>query len=119
MTGQQQCDELHRQIWSVANEVRGAVDGWDFKQFVLGALFFRFISENFTDYIQADDDSINDNEMSDAHIAAIMKMFDNKENVAQIEGARHDTGKQIRHHKSGGPRKSRGTHQQAKGQAAF
>ena len=45
MTSQQQRDELHRQIWSIANEVRGAVDGWDFKQFVLGALFYRFISE--------------------------------------------------------------------------
>ena len=59
MTSQQQRDELHRQNWSIANEVRGAVDGWDFKQFVLGALFYRFISENFTTYIEAGDDSIN------------------------------------------------------------
>ncbi len=44
MTDQQQRDELHRQIWQIANDVRGAVDGWDFKQFVLGALFYRFIS---------------------------------------------------------------------------
>lgn len=58
MTSQQQRDELHREIWSIANEVRGAVDGWDFKQFVLGALFYRFISENFTTYIEAGDDSI-------------------------------------------------------------
>jgi type I restriction enzyme M protein len=68
MTGQQQRDELHRKIWSIANEVRGAVDGWDFKQFVLGALFYRFISENFTNYIEAGDDSINYAGMSDNDI---------------------------------------------------
>lgn len=43
-----QRDELQAAIWKIANEVRGAVDGWDFKQFVLGTLFYRFISENFT-----------------------------------------------------------------------
>ena len=41
---QRQRDELHRRIWQIANDVRGAVDGWDFKQYVLGALFYRFIS---------------------------------------------------------------------------
>ncbi|MPL98023.1 Release factor glutamine methyltransferase [bioreactor metagenome] len=68
MTGQQQRDELHRQIWSIANDVRGAVDGWDFKQFVLGALFYRFISENFTTYIEGGDDSVDYAAMSDADI---------------------------------------------------
>ena len=58
MTGQQQVDALQRQIWQIANEVRGAVDGWDFKQFVLGALFYRFISENFTTWIEAGDDGV-------------------------------------------------------------
>lgn len=47
MTSIQQRAELHRQIWQIANDVRGSVDGWDFKQYVLGALFYRFISENF------------------------------------------------------------------------
>jgi type I restriction enzyme M protein len=74
MTSQQQRDELHRQIWSIANEVRGAVDGWDFKQFVLGALFYRFISENFTTYIEAGDDSINYAAMSDADIPDDVKV---------------------------------------------
>ncbi len=46
MTSLQQRAELHRQIWQIANDVRGSVDGWDFKQYVLGALFYRFISEN-------------------------------------------------------------------------
>ncbi|WP_407811260.1 type I restriction-modification system subunit M N-terminal domain-containing protein, partial [Staphylococcus aureus] len=41
------------------NDVRGSVDGWDFKQYVLGTLFYRFISENFAAYIEADDESIN------------------------------------------------------------
>ncbi|GDK00970.1 type I restriction-modification enzyme M subunit [Escherichia coli] len=58
MTSIQQRAELHRQIWQIANDVRGSVDGWDFKQYVLGALFYRFISENFSDYIEGGDNSI-------------------------------------------------------------
>ncbi len=53
MTSLQQRAELHRQIWAIANDVRGSVDGWDFKQYVLGALFYRFISENFSSYMEA------------------------------------------------------------------
>ena len=45
--------ELHRAIWNIANDLRGAVDGWDFKQYVLGMLFYRYISENLTDHINA------------------------------------------------------------------
>ncbi len=58
MTSTQQRAALQRQIWQIANDVRGAVDGWDFKQYVLGALFYRFISENFANYIEAGDTSI-------------------------------------------------------------
>src|SRR3954465_11308339 len=43
--------ELHRTIWRIANDLRGAVDGWDFKSYVLGMLFYRFISENLTAYL--------------------------------------------------------------------
>jgi len=43
--------ELHRTIWNIANDLRGSVDGWDFKQYVLGMLFYRYISENITSYI--------------------------------------------------------------------
>ena len=68
MTGQQQAEALRREIWQIANRVRGAVDGWDFKHFVLGALFYRFISENFTNYIEGGDDSINYAGMADADI---------------------------------------------------
>jgi len=47
--------ELHRAIWQIANDLRGSIDGWDFKQYVLGILFYRFISENLTNYINADE----------------------------------------------------------------
>ena len=59
MTSTQQRAELQRQIWQIANDVRGSVDGWDFKQYVLGTLFYRFISENFSNYIEAGDESVN------------------------------------------------------------
>lgn len=63
--GAQQRNALQRQIWQIANDVRGSVDGWDFKQYVLGTLFYRFISENFTVYIEAGDDSVNYAELPD------------------------------------------------------
>ncbi len=68
MKSSQQRKELHRQIWQIANDVRGAVDGWDFKQYVLGALFYRFISENFASYIEGDDESVNYAELDDGVI---------------------------------------------------
>ncbi|MCG6227967.1 type I restriction-modification system subunit M [Vibrio furnissii] len=65
MTSLEQRRELQRQIWAIANDVRGSVDGWDFKQYVLGTLFYRFISENFVDYITGGDDSIDYAAMND------------------------------------------------------
>jgi len=50
MSEQSQRQELQRNIWAIADRVRGAVDGWDFKQYILGILFYRFISENFATY---------------------------------------------------------------------
>ncbi len=44
-------DELHRAIWAIADELRGAVDGWDFKNYVLGTMFYRYISENLANYV--------------------------------------------------------------------
>ena len=73
MKSTQQRAQLHRQIWKIADEVRGAVDGWDFKQYVLGTLFYRFISENFTDYMQAGDSSIDYAAMSDSIITPEIK----------------------------------------------
>ncbi len=48
---EQERDELHRAIWGIADELRGSVDGWDFKSYVLGIMFYRYISENLTNYI--------------------------------------------------------------------
>ena len=72
MTSNEQRAALQRKIWDIANDVRGAVDGWDFKQYVLGSLFYRFISENFVDYITGGDSSVNYAAMadSDPNIAA-------------------------------------------------
>lgn len=50
---EQEREELHKAIWNIANDLRGSVDGWDFKQYVLGFMFYRYISENITDYINA------------------------------------------------------------------
>lgn len=55
MTREQERDELHRTIWQIANDLRGSVDGWDFKSYVLGMLFYRFISENLTSYINKEE----------------------------------------------------------------
>jgi type I restriction enzyme M protein len=52
---EQERAELHRTIWGIADDLRGSVDGWDFKQYVLGILFYRYISENMTNYINADE----------------------------------------------------------------
>jgi type I restriction enzyme M protein len=54
-TKEQERAELHRAIWQIANDLRGSVDGWDFKQYVLGILFYRFISENLANYINTDE----------------------------------------------------------------
>ena len=70
MSSIQQRAELQSQIWKIANDVRGSVDGWDFKQFVLGTLFYRFISENFSNYIEAGDESVNYAELHDSIITA-------------------------------------------------
>lgn len=48
---EQEREELHRAIWAIADELRGSVDGWDFKNYVLGTMFYRYISENLTNYI--------------------------------------------------------------------
>lgn len=59
-TKEQERAELHKAIWKVADELRGSIDGWDFKQYVLGMLFYRYISENLCNYI-------NDNERSEGN----------------------------------------------------
>ena len=51
MADNREREELHKAIWSIADDLRGAVDGWDFKQYILGIMFYRYISENITNYI--------------------------------------------------------------------
>lgn len=74
MTSTTQRAELQAQIWKIANDVRGSVDGWDFKHFVLGTLFYRFISENFTSYIEGGDDSVNYAKLTDDVITDEIKV---------------------------------------------
>lgn len=74
MTSEEQRRKLQNQIWQIANKVRGAVDGWDFKQYVLGSLFYRFISENFKIYIEAGDKSVNYAKLSDSIISHEIKI---------------------------------------------
>jgi type I restriction enzyme M protein len=73
MTSIAQRQELQAKIWRIANDVRGSVDGWDFKQFVLGTLFYRFISENFTNYIEGGDEGIDYSKLSDDVITPEIK----------------------------------------------
>ncbi|WP_346885778.1 type I restriction-modification system subunit M [Clostridium sp. UBA4395] len=73
MSSTTQRAELQSQIWKIANDVRGSVDGWDFKQYVLGTLFYRFISENFSNYIEGGDDSVKYAEIDDKIITSEIK----------------------------------------------
>lgn len=73
MSSAAQREQLQSQIWKIANDVRGSVDGWDFKQYVLGTLFYRFISENFSSYIEGGDESVNYAELSDDIITKEIK----------------------------------------------
>ncbi len=73
MSSTAQRAELQSQIWKIANDVRGSVDGWDFKQYVLGTLFYRFISENFATYIEGGDETINYSALPDTIITDEIK----------------------------------------------
>ncbi|UXN33351.1 type I restriction-modification system subunit M [Glutamicibacter sp. M10] len=66
---EQQRAELHKTIWQVANDLRGSVDGWDFKSYVLGILFYRFISENLTNYINTGEHESGDAEFDFAELS--------------------------------------------------
>ncbi|MGL4484767.1 MAG: type I restriction-modification system subunit M [Anaerovoracaceae bacterium] len=68
-TKEQERTELHRTIWGIANDLRGSVDGWDFKQYILGMLFYRYISENLTRYVN---DTEKDAGNSDFDFAKIL-----------------------------------------------
>lgn len=65
---EQEREELHKSIWKIADDLRGSVDGWDFKQYVLGFMFYRFISENLTNYINAGEHEAGNHEFDYALI---------------------------------------------------
>ena len=66
---EQERDELHKAIWNIANDLRGSVDGWDFKQYVLGIMFYRYISENITNYINADEHAAGNTDFNYADLS--------------------------------------------------
>ena len=73
MSSAEQRAKLQSNIWKIANDVRGSVDGWDFKQYVLGTLFYRFISEHFSNYMEGGDESIKYAELDDSIITKEIK----------------------------------------------
>lgn len=81
MTKEQERAELHRTIWQIANDLRGSVDGWDFKSYVLGMLFYRFISENLTAYINADERRSGNNSFDYAKLSDDQAEFGRTETV--------------------------------------
>ncbi|MCL1825556.1 MAG: type I restriction-modification system subunit M [Betaproteobacteria bacterium] len=76
---EQERAELHRTIWNIANDLRGSVDGWDFKQYVLGILFYRYISENIATYINAGEREAGDESFDYA------KLPDSKAELTRVE----------------------------------
>lgn len=66
---EQEREELHRAIWAIADELRGAVDGWDFKNYVLGTMFYRYISEDLTNYINQGEREAGDSEFDYAQMS--------------------------------------------------
>jgi len=82
---EQERDELHRAIWAIADELRGAVDGWDFKNYVLGTMFYRYISENLCSYINSGEQATGNTEFDYA------KMLDTEAEEAK-EGLIEEKG---------------------------
>ncbi|MDR0888447.1 MAG: type I restriction-modification system subunit M N-terminal domain-containing protein, partial [Coriobacteriales bacterium] len=86
---EQERAELYSTIWKVATDLRGSVDGWDFKQYVLGILFYRYISENITNYINAGEREAGDATFDYAkllHCIGDMKLGDYKDSTIDAFG---------------------------------
>lgn len=78
--------ELHKKIWAIADNVRGAVDGWDFKQYILGILFYRFISENITEFFNRAEHENGDLEFDYAEISDEEAESDFKSDTVEEKG---------------------------------
>ena len=83
MTREQERDELHRAIWQIANDLRGSVDGWDFKSYVLGILFYRFISENLTSHINKAEWDTGNTDFDFAKLSDADAEFGRKDTVSE------------------------------------
>ncbi|MDD7305538.1 MAG: type I restriction-modification system subunit M [Peptoniphilaceae bacterium] len=81
-----QRSELHRKIWAIADDVRGAVDGWDFKQYILGILFYRFISENITEFFNRTEHEAGDLDFDYAEISDQEAEEDFRPNTVEDKG---------------------------------
>ncbi|CAG4900058.1 unnamed protein product [Acidithrix sp. C25] len=82
-TKEAQRAELHKTIWRIANDLRGSVDGWDFKTYVLGMLFYRFISENLTAYINAGERKAGEPNFNYVQLSDADAEFGRRETVAE------------------------------------
>lgn len=82
-TKEAQRAELHKTIWRIATDLRGTVDGWDFKAYVLGMLFYRFISENLTEYLNRGEHEAGDVEFDYAQLPDSQAEFGREETVAE------------------------------------
>ena len=82
-TKESQRAELHKTIWRIANDLRGSVDGWDFKSYVLGMLFYRFISENLTAYINKGEHDAGETDFDYARLPDSQAEFGRKETVSE------------------------------------
>jgi type I restriction enzyme M protein len=82
-TKEAQRAEVHKTIWRIANDLRGSVDGWDFKSYVLGMLFYRFISENLTSYINTGEHTAGDHSFNYDTLSDAQAEFGRKETVEE------------------------------------
>lgn len=82
-TREAQRAEVHKTIWRIANDLRGSVDGWDFKAYVLGMLFYRFVSQNLSDYINKGEHDAGDDGFDYAQLADGQAEFGLAETVAE------------------------------------
>lgn len=85
-TGTSQRAELHKRIWAIADDVRGAVDGWDFKQYILGILFYRFISENMTEFFNRAEHEAGDPDFDYAQLSDEEAEVDFRPNTVEDKG---------------------------------
>jgi type I restriction enzyme M protein len=83
MSSETQRNELHKTIWKIANDLRGSVDGWDFKTYVLGMLFYRFISENLVQYLNEHQQKAGESNFDFSSLTDEQAEFGRKETVLE------------------------------------